>query len=309
MVAVLQSTFAIIFCMEFIMGTLGNGFIVMMACTDWIQRRKLSLVDQILTALAISRITLTWLVFLDWWVSVRYPALHETGKMLTMYLISWTVINHCNFWLIASLSILYFLKIPNFSNIVFLYLKFRAKNVVMVTLLVSLFFLFLNTVIIKIYSDMCFDSVQRNVSQISRLYIHKQICKFLSFTNPMFTFIPFFMSLIMFFLLIFSLWRHLKNMQHNAKGYRDISTTVHIRALKTIIVSVVLYTIFFVSFFVKVWSSASPERYLIFLFVWALGNAVLSAHPFVLILGNSRLRWASLSLILWLRYLFKNIEV
>ena len=156
---------------------------------------------------------------------------------------------------------------------------------------------------------MCFDSVQRNVSQISRLYIHKQICKFLSFTNPMFTFIPFFMSLIMFFLLIFSLWRHLKNMQHNVKGYRDISTTVHIRALKTIIVSVVLYTIFFVSFFVKVWSSASPERYLIFLFVWALGNAVLSAHPFVLILGNSRLRWASLSLILWLRYLFKNIEV
>ncbi|XP_034367196.1 taste receptor type 2 member 113-like [Arvicanthis niloticus] len=309
MVAVLQRTFAIIFSMEFIMGTLGNGFIVLMACIDWVKRRKISLVDQILTALAITRITLIWLVFLDWWVSVLYPALHETGKMLKMYFISWTVINHCNLWLTASLSVLYFLKIANFSNIIFLYLKFRVKNVVLMTLLVSLFFLFLNTVTIKIFSDICFDDVQRNISQISRLYNHKQICRFLSFTNPMFTFPPFVLFLATFFLLVFSLWKHVKNMQHNTRGYRDISTTAHIRALQTFIVSVVLYTIFFLSFFVKVWSSESPERYLIFLFVWALGNAVLSAHPFVLILGNSRLRWASLSLILWIRYRFQNIEV
>ncbi|XP_028636702.1 taste receptor type 2 member 113 [Grammomys surdaster] len=309
MMAVLQRTFAIIFSMEFIMGTLGNGFIVLMACIDCVQRRKFSLVDRILTALAITRITLIWLVFIDWWVSVLYPALHETDKMLKMYFISWTVINHCNLWLTASLSILYFLKITNFSNIIFLYLKFRVKNVVLMTLLVSLFFLFLNIAIIQIYADMCFDDIQRNISQISSLYNNEQICKFLSFTNPMFTFIPFVLALTTFFLLIFSLWKHLKNMQHNVKGCRDISTTAHIRALQTIIVSVVLYTIFFLSFFVKVWSSASPERYLIFLFVWALGNAVLSAHSFVLILGNSRLRWASLSLMLWLRYRFKNIEV
>ncbi|XP_021019870.1 taste receptor type 2 member 113 [Mus caroli] len=309
MVTVLQSTLRIVFSMEFIMGTLGNGFIFLIVCIDWVQRRKISLVDQIRTALAISRIALIWLVFLDCWVSVHYPELHETGKMLSTYLISWMVINHCNFWLTANLSILYFLKIANFSNIIFLYVKFRSKNVVLVTLLVSLFFLFLNTVIIKIYSDVCFDSVQRNVSQNFIMYNHEQICKFLSFTNPMFTFIPFVMSTVMFSLLIFSLWRHLKNIQHTTKGCRDISTTVHIRALQTIIVSVVLYTIFFLSFFVKVWSFVSPERYLIFLFVWALGNAVFSAHPFVMILVNRRLRLASLSLISWFWYRFKNIEV
>ncbi|NP_001160161.1 taste receptor type 2 member 113 [Rattus norvegicus] len=309
MVAVLQSTFAIIFSMEFIVGTLGNGFIILMTCIDWVRRRKISLVDQILTALAITRITLILLVFIDWWVSVLFPALHETGKILRMYFISWTVINHCNLWLTASLSIIYFLKIASFSSIIFLYLKFRVKNVVFVTLLVSLFFLFINTAIVNVYFDVCFDGVQRNVSQVSRLYNHEQICKFLSFTNPMFAFIPFVTSMATFFLLIFSLWRHLKNMKHNAEGCRDVSTIVHIRALQTIIVSVVLYSTFFLSFFVKVWSSGSPERYLIFLFVWALGNAVLPAHTFVLIWGNCRLRWASLSLMLWLRYRFKNIDV
>ncbi|XP_021084491.1 taste receptor type 2 member 113-like [Mesocricetus auratus] len=305
MVAVLRRTFVIIFSVEFIMGTLGNGFIALMNITDWVKRRKISLVNQILTALVISRIALACLVFLDLWIFVFYQALHMTGKMLRSYFISWTVINHCNLWFTTSLSILYFLKIANFSNIIFLYLKFRVKNVVSVTLLVSLFLLFLNVVVVKIYSDMCVDGVQQNVSHTSRLCNYAQICKLLSFTNPMFSVVPYVMSLAPCFLLIFSLWRHLKNMQHGAKGCRDISTTAHTRALQTVIISILLYTIFFLTFFVKVWSSGSHERHFIFLSVWALGNAVLSAHPFVLIWGNSKLRYTSVSVMLWLRHRLK----
>ncbi|XP_051063897.1 LOW QUALITY PROTEIN: taste receptor type 2 member 113-like [Phodopus roborovskii] len=288
MVAILRRIFGIIFSVKFIMGTLGNGFIALMNIIDWVKGRKISSVDQILTALAISRITLIWLVFIDWWVFVFYPSLQMTGKLLSTYFISWTVMNHCNFWLTTSLSIFYFLKIGNFSNFFFLYLKFRVKNVVLITLLVSLFILFLNIVLVIIYSDMCVDDDQRNVSHTTRLSEYAQICKLLSFTNPMFLLVPFVMALATFLFLIFSLWRHLKSMQHTAK--------THIRALQTVIVSVLFYTIFFLSFFfvVKVWSSGSQERFLIFLSVWALGNAVLSAHPFVLIWGNSRLMWASL---------------
>ncbi|XP_016830528.1 taste receptor type 2 member 113-like [Cricetulus griseus] len=305
MVAVLRRTFAIIFSVEFIMGTLGNGFIALTNIIDWVQRRKISLVDQILTALAIARIALLWLLFLDWWIFVYYPAFYSTGKMLRIYFISWTVISHCNLWLITSLSNFYFLKISNFSNIIFLYLKFRVRNVILVTLIVSLFLLFLNVVVVKIYSDTCLEGVQQNVSHTSRLCNYAQICELLSFTNPIFSTVPFVMSLATFFLLIFSLWRHLKNVQHSTKGYRDISTTAHTRALQTVIISVLLYIIFFLSLFVKVWSSGSQERHLILLSVWALGNAVLSAHPFVLIWGNSKLRRASLSVMLWLRYRLK----
>ncbi|XP_038174268.1 taste receptor type 2 member 113-like [Arvicola amphibius] len=306
MVAVLERTFTIFLSVEFLLGILGNGFIALVNCIDWVKRRKISSVDQILTALAISRITMTWFVFLDGWIFVHYPALHLTVKMLRLYLITWTVINHCNFWLTTSLSIFYFLKIANFSNTIFLYLKFRVKNAILVTLLVSLFLLSLNIVVMKIYCDMCIDDVQRNVSHISRLYNYAHICRFLLFTNPMFSFAPFVTSLANFLLLIFSLWRHLKNMQHNAKGSRDVSTVAHIRALETIIISVLLYTIYFFSYLVMVWSSDSQEKYLIFLSVWTLGNAALSAHPFVLIWANRRLRWAFLLVLLLLRYRLKT---
>ncbi|KAM7335603.1 hypothetical protein ACRRTK_006080 [Alexandromys fortis] len=50
----------------------------------------------------------------------------------------------------------------------------------------------------------------------------------------MFTLIPFTVTLTMFLLLIFSLWRHLKNMQYNAQGSRDVSTVAHIKALQMV---------------------------------------------------------------------------
>lgn len=306
MVAVLERTFAIFLSVEFLMGTLGNGFITLTNCVDWVKRRKISSVDQILTALAISRIIMTWLVFLDGWISVLYPALRFTGKMLRLYLITWAVINHCNIWLTTILNIFYFLKIANFSNTIFLYLKFRIKNAILVTLLVSLFLLFLNIVVMKIYFDMCIDDGQRNVSHTSRLYNYGQICRFLFFTNPMFSSTPFVTSLATFLLLIFSLWRHLKNVQRNVKEYRDVSTVAHIRALQTVIISVLLYTVYFLSYLVMVWSSDSQEKYLIYLSVWTLGNGALSAHPFVLIWANRRLRWAFLLVLLWLRYRLKT---
>lgn len=306
MFAVLERTFAIFLSMEFLMGILGNGFIALVNCIDWVKRRKISSVDQILTALAIFRITTTWFVFLDEWIFVHYPALHLSVKMSGIYLITWTVVNHCNFWFTTSLSIFYFLKIANFSNTIFLYLKFRVKNAILVTLLVSLFLLFLNIVVMKIYCDMCIDDVKRNVSHTSRLYNYAQICRYLLFSNPMFSFAPFVTSLAAFLLLIFSLWRHLKNVQHKAKEYRDVSTVAHIRALQTVIISVLLYTIYFFSYLVMVWSSDSQERYLIFLSVWTLGNAALSVHSFVLIWANRRLRWAFLLVLLWLRYRLKT---
>nr|QKE46703.1 taste receptor type 2 member 113 [Nannospalax galili]QKE46721.1 taste receptor type 2 member 113 [Nannospalax galili]QKE46723.1 taste receptor type 2 member 113 [Nannospalax galili]QKE46731.1 taste receptor type 2 member 113 [Nannospalax galili] len=305
---VLWRTFTIIFSVEFIIGTLGNGFIVLMKCTDWIKGSKLSFVDQILIGLAISRTGLIWLIFLDWWLFMLYPILHMTEKMLRMYYISWTVLNHLNLWLTASLSIFYFLKIANFYKTIFLYLKFRVKKVIAVTLLVSLLILILNIIIIKIYVDMCIVGAQRNVSYTSSMNNYEQSCKLLAFTNPMFTLIPFGMSLTTLLLLIFSLWKHLKNIQHSMKDSRDISSKAHIKALQTVIVSVLLYSIFFLSFFMKVWGKSWKDKYFFSLCAWALGIAVLSGHSFVLIQGNNRLRWAWRSVMLWFRCRFKSAE-
>ncbi|XP_020006951.1 taste receptor type 2 member 113-like [Castor canadensis] len=304
---VAQSTFTTILSVEFIMGFLGNGFIALVNCMDWVKRRKMSSVDRILTALAISRIGFIWVVLLDWWVSVLFPTLWMTGKMMRIIYISWTVTNHFCHWLATSLSIFYFLKIANFSNSIFFYLKFRVQKVVLVTMMVSLVVLFWNIVAINTYMDMRMDGCKRNTSYSNSSSNYAQLSKLFSFTNPMFMFIPFSVSGTTFLLLIFSLLRHLKKMQHNANGSRDASSLAHIKALQTVTASLLLYTIFFLSLFIKVWSSEVQQRYLIHLFVRNVGVAFPSGHSFVLILGTSKLRRASVLVLWWLRCRCKSV--
>jgi taste receptor type 2 len=105
-------------------------------------------------------------------------------------------------------------------------------------------------------------------------------------------------SLITFLLLIISLWKHHKKMQQSGIGSRDASTMAHIKALKMAIASLLLYTIFFVFLLLKIWSFKFLEQNLLILFSLASGISFASGHSCVLILGNSRLRKASL-LLLW----------
>ncbi|CAI9166252.1 unnamed protein product [Rangifer tarandus platyrhynchus] len=66
---------------EFLLGILGNGFIVLVNCIDWIRSRKFSLIDFILTCLAtsrifvllaISRISLLCIILLDCYIMVLH---------------------------------------------------------------------------------------------------------------------------------------------------------------------------------------------------------------------------------------------
>ncbi|XP_047405675.1 taste receptor type 2 member 14-like [Sciurus carolinensis] len=308
MSGVIQNTFTAILSVEFITGNLGNGFIALVNCMDWVKKRKLSLVDQILTALALSRIGVLWLVLLNWWFSVLHPAQSWTGKMVKMIYITWIIISHFSVWLTTSLCIFYFLKIANFSNSIFLYLKWRIKKVVSVTLLMSLLLLFLNVVLMNSLIDVWIDRYKGNMTCHSSLRNLAVFSKLLLFTNSMFIFIPFTVSVTTFLLLIFSLWKHLKRMQHNARGPRDASTTAHVKALQIAIAFLLLYTTFFLSYLVQIWSSGFLDKSLILLFCQTAGTAFPSCHSYVLILGNNKLKKASLSVLRWLRCRFKDVE-
>uniref|UniRef100_A0A8C0VYC1 Taste receptor type 2 n=1 Tax=Castor canadensis TaxID=51338 RepID=A0A8C0VYC1_CASCN len=295
---VLQSIFAIILSVEFMIGNLGNGFIALVNFMDWVERRKMSSVDRILTALAISRLGLLWLTFINWWKNLLFPDLLMSENPFRMTYISWTIISHFNNWLATSLSIFYFLKIGNFSNFILRYLKWRAKKVVSVSLLVSLVLLLSNIILMNTHVDIWIHGYKRNMSYISSVKNSAQFSKLLLLPNFMFTFIPFTISLTTFLLLIFSLWKHLKKMQQNAQGSRDTSTMAHVRALKNMIAFLLLYICFFLSFLVQIWKYEIMQVNLIDLFCHATGTVFPSAHSFVLIMGNRKLRHASV-LMLW----------
>uniref|UniRef100_A0A8C0WKA7 Taste receptor type 2 n=1 Tax=Castor canadensis TaxID=51338 RepID=A0A8C0WKA7_CASCN len=302
------STFTMILGVAFILGNLGNGFIALVNCIDWVKRRKMSSVDQILTALAISRIALLWIVLFDWWVSVTFPGNWITKETLRLVYITRHVSSHFSIWLATGLSIYYFLKIASFSNSNFLYLKFRVKKVVSVTLMVSLVFLFTKIVLLNTHIDFGIDGYKTNMSHSSTLNHIAQFSKIFLFTNTVFTSIPFLVSLITFLLLITSLWKHHKKMQQSGIGSRDSSTMAHIKALQMVIASLLLYTIFFVLLFIKIWSFNFLEKNMAIFLSLASGITAPSGHSFVLIFGNSKLRQTSLSVLWRLRCRCKGVR-
>ncbi|XP_032762345.1 taste receptor type 2 member 140-like [Rattus rattus] len=294
-------------CVEFIVGSFGNAFTVLVNIADWAKRRKISFIDQIFTALAISRIGFLCSIITSMLVYELHPTLIMTKRLVREINISWTVTNHFSVWLATSLSIFYFLKIGTFSNSLF-HLKWRVKQVVIVTLLASLLIFFSNFLIINRCADLWIDGREVNMSYSAILTTAMQISRLMIVINTMFTLIPFALSLTMFLLLIFSLWRHLRNMQGNAAGFRDISTAAHIKALQMVVTFLLLYTIFFLSIILQFSNPKFQKKSSVTLFFSAIGLAFPSGHSYVLILGNTKLRQAFLSTVWWLRCTLRDAE-
>ncbi|XP_005369301.1 taste receptor type 2 member 125-like [Microtus ochrogaster] len=301
MSAAVQVIFATMFNVEFITGNLGNGFIALVNIMDWVKRRKISSVDQILTALAISRITVLWSMYLMMTILSMYPDVEVLMKTIILTNLIWVISNHCSIWLATILSILYFLKVANFSYSIFLYLRWRLTKVITVALLVSLFLLFVNILVTNILIDTWMNQFNTNVSYSDKLKNFTGIPRLLVLTNTMFTVIPFTVSMTTFFLLIFSLWKHLKKIKHIVKSARDANTTAHIKALKTVVAFLLLYVIFTFSLFVQLWSYDFKGKNFLTYFYPVGIIAFPSFHSCVLIMGNSKLRQTSLLVLSVLR--------
>ncbi|XP_002722216.1 taste receptor type 2 member 14-like [Oryctolagus cuniculus] len=294
--------------MEFIIGILGNGLIALVNIIDWVKRSKISAVDQILTALAISRIIHLSSRHLSKLFSMVCPGLLWAEQILKMIHIIWMVTSHFSIWLATSLSIFYFLKIANFSNSIFHYLKWRVEKVISVTLLVSLVILFLNIAFLNTDTDVWVAGYKRNVTNSSSSKDSLNFSRHFLLHYMIFTIIPFTLSLTAFILLIFSLWRHLRKKQLNATAPRDARTKAHLQGLQAVVAFLLLYTFFFLSLLIQVLISDLQEKNVIISLCHVLAMAFPSGHSYILILRNKKLRQASLSMLWWLRSRVKDAE-
>ncbi|XP_008066371.1 taste receptor type 2 member 13-like [Carlito syrichta] len=289
----LQSILTLVLIAEFMTGNLSNGFIILINCIDWVNKKKLFLVDQILIFLAISRIILVWEILANWFIVLHYPALFVVGTELRIVIFTWIVANHFSLWLATILSIFYLLKIASFSSSTFLYLKWRVKKVILMILLGTLVFLFLNVLQIHIHIKDWLDPYGRNTTWNSRMSDFATFSWQIKFTVTIFSLIPFTVALISFLLLIFSLWKHLRKMQLNSKGLKDLKTKAHINALKTVISFLLLYASFFLSLLIS-WISDLYQNKLVHMLCLAMGSIYPAIHSFILIWGNAKLRQAFL---------------
>ena len=100
--------------------------------------------------------------------------------------------------------------------------------------------------------------------------------------------------LIICVLLLTSLWRHKRRMQSNATGFSDPSTEAHIKAMKVLVSFIILFILNFVGTAIQISSVTVPENKLLFIFGMTTTVLYLWGHSLILILGNRKLKQASL---------------
>ncbi|XP_027562663.1 taste receptor type 2 member 114-like, partial [Neopelma chrysocephalum] len=87
-------------------------------------------------------------------------------------------------------------------------------------------------------------------------------------------------------LLLFSLWRHKRNMQTNSM--KDLSTDAHIKAMKSILSFFIMYSINFISLILTLIYSMRNESDVIFL-IYLIQYTFSGLHSLVLIFSNPNL--------------------
>lgn len=291
-----ESLFLVAAMGEFIAGMLGNGFIVLVNCSDWVKSQKLSAADCILTSLALSRITLLWISLADSFLMVLWPHFYAIDKLAKLIGILWILCNHLATWFATCLSIFYFFKIANFSHPCFAWLRWRIGKVLLVLLLGSLFFLFLQLVLIDSFNGFwikVYNIHERNstwspgVSET--LYRNSLIVSNIIYL------IPFLLSLSSLLLLSLSLMRHTRNVRMNSSS-SDFRTEAHKKAMKIVLSFLLLFILHFSSFVLTGWCFLILQQAnLAVMLTWSIFP---SGHSFILILGNSKLRQTALGL-LW----------
>ncbi|XP_036889761.1 taste receptor type 2 member 31-like [Sturnira hondurensis] len=303
MIDLLLSILSTLVIAEFVLGNFANVFIALVNGMDWIKKQKLSFADQILTALAVSRIALLWVILLNWYATVFNPAFYSS-EVKTIVYIAWIISNHFSLWFAVSLSILYLLKIANFSSLFFLHLKWKAKRVVLMVLVGSLVFLVCHLAVASLHGKMQMNTYEGNLTWKTKLKDIVQLSDMTAFTLA--NFIPFTMSLMALLLLLFSLWKHLKKMQLSGKGSQDASTKVHVRAMQTVISFLLLFLIYFLTLVFLIWSFSSLHNEPAFQCGQVLAIFYPSNHSFILIWGNKKLNQNCLSVLCQVRCWLKE---
>ncbi|XP_032711305.1 taste receptor type 2 member 42-like [Lontra canadensis] len=307
MLAGLDIIFLTLSTAEFIIGMLGNVFIGLVNCSEWVKNREISLVDFILTCLAISRISQLLVSSFESFMMGLSPPFYSTHKLAKPVTLLWRITNHLSIWFTTCLSIFYLFKIAQFSHSLFLWLRWRMNRVVLAILVFSLFILLFDLLLLETFNDFFFNIHAMDESNLT-LYINESKTSYIK-TLVLLSFsyiIPVVLSLTSLLLLFLSLIKHIRNLKLNSMGSRDFSMQAHKKAIKMVVSFLFLFTVHFLSvqltnwILFLFWNNKSAKFIMLVVYIFPSG------HSLILILGNSRLRQTALNVLWYLKSSLKR---
>ncbi|NWY66319.1 TA2R9 protein, partial [Erithacus rubecula] len=274
-----------------------NAFIVCVLCIGWVRKKTLNSNEKILLLLGCSRICFLCFSWIYSFLYIIYPNYLHVHTILQIIASFQTFVNYSNLWVSASLCVFYCIKIANFRNSIFNYLKVKIERMVLWLLLGSGVSAFAMGIITYDLTE----TMQSNNITVTCLGNFWEASKkmdkhfFTSFFLHCFAYAASFMVVTFSaVLLLFSLWRHKCKMQTNSM--KDLSMDAHIRAMKSILSFLVMYNINFVCSVLTMYYSLMNENivtHLLSMYIYAFPGV----HSLILIFSNPKLEKALLKIL------------
>ncbi|XP_005430675.1 taste receptor type 2 member 7-like [Geospiza fortis] len=273
-----------------------NAFIVCVLCIAWVKKKILNSNEKILLLLGCSRF---WYLCTTWiykFLSFIYPNYLYVPTILQLAIFFQAFFNHCNLWFSACLCGFYCIKIANFRNSFFIYLKVKIDRMVPWLLLGSgILALAVGIVAYDIADKPHCNSNSTGRGNFGAANIKMDKHFFPSFFLAGFEYAASFMAVIFSAVfLLFSLWRHKHMMQTNSM--KDLSMDAHIRAMKSVLSFLVMYSINFVCLvldMVYVTKKLNHMTFLILVFQYIFPGL----HSLILVFSNPKLEKALLKIL------------
>ncbi|KAF3828772.1 hypothetical protein GH733_004678 [Mirounga leonina] len=250
--------------LQFLIGVLANGIIVVVNGTELTKQRKMIPLALLLSCLGISRICLQSVIY----INRANVSLIEVPLLVENFVI-FMFVNELGLWFASWLCVFYCARIAPVAHPLFFWLKMRISKLVPWLILRSLLYASIPSIFYNKYTwvlsqQLLLGFFSSNATTQIKETSALQIVFLVRLLSPLF------ISLASALLLMFSLGRHTWQMRNAAMGTRVPSTAVHIFKLRS----------------------------LMFLFcIWAFGSYP-SGHSMILILGNPKLKQNARKLLL-----------
>ncbi|NXL81139.1 TR110 protein, partial [Leptocoma aspasia] len=291
-----DATVAII-TLEAFAGMLINAFLIFVLCIGWIKKKTLNSNEKILLLLGCCRFCYLGISWVYSFLLIIHPYCFCVPVLLESLAGIQSFFDSSNLWVSACLCVFYCIKIANFRNSFFIYLKVKIDRIVPWLMLGSVLLAFIFSILVYHISN---ETHCKNCNYSSQGYYLKHIIRADEHLLPFFFVIGFVfttsLTAVVFsaVFLLFSLWRHKRNMQTNSM--KNLSMDAHIKAMKSILSFLVMYSINFIFFILTLIYARKRENHVAFL-IFAFLYAFPGVHSLVLIFSNPKLEKALLRIL------------
>ncbi|KAG8445897.1 hypothetical protein GDO86_010621, partial [Hymenochirus boettgeri] len=257
-----------------------NGFIVVTSLLEWKTKQSLKPTDMVLMCLGVTRILfnlVTILSFIPDWSTIVYGI--------------WFYLNWIGLRFVSLLSVIYCVKITNYNNCVFIYMKLNIskllKWLILCNVLVSLVFILLLKFIRDVSPQYWINSTEISLKNSTETDINNYQFIYL-FIYYLGSSLPFIMFCVAALLVIRSLLCHTQQIKNSGTGLENSHLKAHINVIRNMVFLFVLYIVYFVSnaFFLN----DEPEIVTVTIFSFIAPPFYTLIHSGFLIYSNIRLR-------------------